>query len=123
MQLDLCRNESIVSTYTTPAYMKSRAVSMGPNNYVNFTAYIRSLVDLSGTPTKSLAIAAEASNDGVNWSAVTGLSLVSTVTGLVTAEGDVGFGWLRFDINLTLAGNPGDTAEAVFDLQANVMRK
>jgi len=123
MQVDLGRNESIVTTYPAPAYMKSRVVSMGPNNYVNFTAYIRTLIDMSGTPTKSLTIAAEGSNDGVNWVAITGLSVTSTVTGLATAEGDLGFAWLRFDINLTLAGSAGDTAEAVFDLQANVLRK
>ena len=123
MQLDLARNESIVSSNPTTAYMKTRAVRMGVNNYVNYTVNVRSLVDISGTPTKSLQFLGEGSNDGVNWTAITGLSLNISAQGLSNQEGEAPYGWLRFDVALGVGGTAGDVAEAVFDLQANVMRK
>lgn len=123
MHYELLSNESIVSTYSTNAAMKSRPVAMGENNYANLTAYIRSLVDLIGTPSRQLNITAEGSNDRVNWASIGAISISPSTTGVATAEGVVGFAWLRFDINLAVGGSSGDSAEAVFDLQVNLIRK
>jgi hypothetical protein len=101
----------------------SRPIAVGENNYANLSLNVRDIEELQGTPSVSLAISGEGSNDGQNWVAITGLAVSGSAVGVSYAEAYVLYPWMRFDVTFTVSGSSGDRAAVVFCLQVNTLRK
>lgn len=123
MLVEIANHQTISAADGTTTTSVTRPIRMNGVNYANLTLNILSITDLSGSPTTTLTAKAQGSNDGVNFEEITGFGPSYNQVGLNADEGSVTFAWLRLELELIVAGSPGETADVVFDLQANVMRK
>jgi hypothetical protein len=123
MLVSLLSSHTLTTAYGFVASTQTRPIDMRGFNYANITLNIRDIVHLAGSPSVTLVANAEGSNDGQNWTTITGLGPSKSATGVESDEGYVTFAWLRFDVQFSMTGSAGDQATVVFCLQARLLRK
>jgi hypothetical protein len=115
--------KTLVADANAHAIVLTDPQPMGGMNYATVTLNIEHIVDQSaGSP--ALTVTGQGSNDGVEYADITGMTISNkTTAALHTAEGDVTFAFLRFQIDLDSAGSAAEWAAMTFDLHANLTRK
>jgi hypothetical protein len=123
MLVDVYASQTFTAVFGSGTTTYTPRISMRENTRANLTVNVWSIELLTGTPSVSLTVSPEASNDGLNWVGIVEPGLTATSTGLSSDEGYVGYAWIRFLVTFTLSGSAGDKASVVFDLQARLLRK
>jgi len=115
-------NQVMVDQGAQVMTLYSDPVPMGGNDYAELVWTIHTFAVDGGTPTVSLALQGQASNDGVSWFNVTALADTKTALGSSVTEigGFVRAAFLR--MRYTLTSEAGQFAWAAFDVHANLMK-
>jgi len=104
--------------------LKTDPHPMGGMDHATVVLNLEAIMGAS-TGTPEIALKAEGSNDGVEYTEIADLTISSVTTkGLHTDSADVTFAFLRFKIELDAkTGSSGDWAAATYDIHANLIKK
>ncbi len=123
MLVSLMSSKTLTAANGSGPVTYTRPVEVEEHNYFNFTVNLRDIEDLAGTPNVSLVTTAEGSMNGQDWITIPSVGVTRTAVGVGYDAGYILYPRMRFRVEFTASGSPGDQVAVVFCLQVNLVSK